>query len=302
MIKGEKHHWWPEVLARYWLDDNGLVSRIDDSGQVISTKPNKLGKISDGHNIIFEEETPWQSTIEHYFDNADSNMPRIIEWLKSFENEAIAIDNIDKYCDGEGVETKNFDILRECLISLILRSPRYRNAQNLFVESFRGQLEKSESKRLIAANIHQKYSVLINASKGVGKFALLFSINNEFIYGDGVYSSINSATENLFGVKAVVPMTPNITVIWSSPMSYRNHPILVPIVADKGFVEIVNYSVQVYSKNYLFYRNQQPELIDDFKLCDHRIFQYSHNPFDSLIQTLIPDDSKRHTQFHPNFT
>jgi len=210
VIRGEKHHWWPKGLSKYWGNEKGLVQRIDFTGKVIPSKPKEFGQISDGHNMLFENDSPWQSTIEHYFDEPDQKMLKIVIWLESLKREVKTGDTTEFVYLSQEREHENLDILRECIISLAVRSPKYRNAQNSFVESFRGKLEKKESKRLIAANINQKYKTLVENSKGAGKFTLLFSEKNEFIYGDGFYSNINATTENLSGLKMVIPMTPHI--------------------------------------------------------------------------------------------
>jgi len=293
VIKGQKHHWWPKGLSKYWENERGEVRRIDFKGEVVLSRPKEFGQISDGHNILFENESPWQSTIEHYFDKPDQNMSRIVDWLASFKKE-VKTENtrIFLYLSQEK-EDDNLDALRECIISLAVRSPNYRNAQNSFVEMLRGKLEKAESKRLIAVNIHQKYGTLIRNSKGTGKFAILFSEELEFIYGDGFYSNIDATTELLSGLRIVIPMTPHIAVVWSSPMVYRSYPRLISIKADKEIVEIVNNSVQVYSKEYLFFRTQKPSLIEDFKLGEHRVYVRQTDPVHALIDSLIPDGSRR---------
>ncbi len=293
VIKGEKHHWWPKGLSKYWENERGLVQRIDFKGEVIPSKPKEFGQISDGHNILFENESPWQSTIEYYFDEPDQNMPKIVGWLASLKSEVKTENTTEFLYLSQEREDENLDTLRECIISLVVRSPKYRNAQNSFVESFRGKLEKAESKRLIAANINQKYKTLVQNSKGAGKFAILFSEKFEFIYGDGFYSNINAATEHLSGLKIVIPMTPHIAVVWSSPMAYRSYPRLISIEADKETVEIVNNSVQVYSKEHLFFRTQKPSLIEDFKLGEHKVYDHQTDPVARLIDLLIPDESRK---------
>lgn len=87
VIKGEKHHWWPKGLSKYWGNERGLVQRINFKGNVIPSKPKEFGQISDGHNILFENESPWQSTIEHYFDEPDQNMAKMVGWLESLKIE-----------------------------------------------------------------------------------------------------------------------------------------------------------------------------------------------------------------------
>lgn len=56
LLKGEKHHWWPKGLSKYWGNEQGLVYRKDSSGKIIRSKPKAFGQISDGHNILFDEE------------------------------------------------------------------------------------------------------------------------------------------------------------------------------------------------------------------------------------------------------
>jgi len=292
VIKGEKHHWWPKGLSKYWEDKRGGVHRIDHKGEVISSKSKEFGKISDGHNILFERESPWDSTIEHYFDVPDGNIQKAVNWLASFKKKVDTENETEYLCLAS--EDENLDVLRECIVSLVVRSPKYRNAQNSFVESLRGALDKSESKRLIAANINQKYKTLVQNSKGCGKFAILFSEKREFIFGDGFYSNINAVTEHLFGVKVLIPMTPHIAVVWASPMACRSTPKLISIEANEEVVEVVNNSVQVYAKEYLFYRTQQPNLIEDFMSGEHRVYGRQGDPVDRLINSLIPDESRNH--------
>lgn len=292
VIKGEKHHWRPKGLSKHWGNERGLVQRVDYTGKVIRSKPKEFGQISNGHNILFENGSLWESTIEHYFDEPDRNIPKIISWLESFKKGGEYLRLSQKK------ESENLDALRECIISLIVRSPKYRNAQNALVESFRGKLEKKESKMLIASNIYQKYQALVQHSKGAGKFALLFSEKHEFIFGDGFYSNINASTESLFGLKVLIPMTPHMAVIWSSPISYYSNPRLLSVHVSKETIGIVNNSVQVYSKEYLFFRSQMPYLSNDFKLCEHRVYDSISDPVDRLIDSLIPDESRgKHSRF-----
>jgi len=81
--------------------------------------------------------------------------------------------------------------------------------------------------------------------------------------------------------------------VWSSPIAYRSYPKLISIEADKETVEVVNHSVQVYSKEYLFFKSQKPSLIEDFIRCEHRIYDHKSYPVDRLIDSLIPDESRK---------
>lgn len=293
--RGEKHHWWPKSLSRHWANEHGLVHRVDSSGEVILSNPKGFGLISDGHNILFDGGGPWESTIEPYFDRPDSNMTHMVSWLSSLRQEVIPDVAIERPQLPHDVSDENLNTLRECIISLAARSPNYREAHNSYVEQFRGSggIAKSESKSLIAMNIHQKYKTLVRNTKGLGKFAILFSGEKEFIFGDGFYSNITATTEYPYNLKAVVPMTPHIAVVWSSPMACRSYPKLISVHVDTHTVKTVNESVQVYSREYLFFRAQLPELMDDFRACEHREYRQNTDPVAELIDSLIPDDSKK---------
>lgn len=301
VIRGENHHWWPEVVSHFWENDKGLVHRVDFNGKIVTSRGKEFGKISGGHNIIFEKPSKWDSTIEHYFDESDSNFGKVIDWLLSLNKEE---KNIVKICE-DGIVWHHYtdellDMLRECLISLVVRSPKYRNSQVQYVENLRGKLPNKEAKLLITANISQKYKRLVEHSKGLGKFAVLFSYDKDFIFGDGCYSTIGPSTELLTNLKMVISLTPNMAVIWAIPMAYRTPPRLISILSSHSIVELVNNTTQIYSKEYLFFRSEKPELLNDFRLHEHRKYIHETDPIDILINSLIPDEIGKQYQLKKN--
>ena len=302
VIRGEKHHWWPIAVSRYWENEKGQVNRLDVNESLISSSGKEFAKISDGHNVIFSESSVWNSTIEHYFDEPDTNFPKVIDWLQSLNQEE---KNIIKIAD-DGIIWHDYtdemlDMLRECLISLVVRSLKYRNSQVKYIESLRGELPKKEAKQLITANINQKYKILVQNSKGMGKFAILFTYDKEFIFGDGCYSNIGPSSEHLINLKMLIPLTPNMAVIWAIPMAYRTPPRLISKKITPSIVELINQATQIYSKDYLFYKSEKPKIIQDFKLNEHRIYNYETDPIAKMINSLIPDEiEKRYRRDNTN--
>lgn len=287
VLTGEKHHWWPKGLSKFWANTNGLIYRIDSLGNVINSNPKNFAQLSNGHNVVLSENSPWNFTFEHYFDNPDRNIRKVLSWLETFQKRERVGGNPEYSYLSQDLESENLNILRECILSLILRSPMYRNMHNLFVESFRGKLSKKQARNLEAFNIYQKYETLTQSSKNRGRFAVLFSVQKEFIFGDGFYTNLTATSEDLFGFKVAIPVTPNIAVIWSSPASCYTSPRLMALKADEDVVELINYSVQVYSKDYLFFRSQQPNLNPDFTAGEHRAFEYNSDPLKRYIDSLI---------------
>jgi len=293
--RGEKHHWWPKSLSKFWKDENGKVHRIEPNGKVILSNPKEFAHISNGHNFLYDNPSSWEGTIEHYFDTPDRNMANVIQDLKEFREwnqfEKKYIYAVQEE-DGD-----NLDRLRECILSLIVRSPMYRNSLNNLVLGFRGELEKSESKLLTTSNLGTAYRELIKNSKGRGRLVILFSDYAEFIYGDGIYSNISSTVHHLTDLRVVIPFTPNIAVIWASPMSYASKPHTMALAIDALTVLMINNATQVYSKDYLFYRREKPEIIEAFALQEHRVFAERKNALFEFVNDLIEDLSGREYMF-----
>lgn len=290
VVIGEKHHWWPQGLSRHWKDDQGAVHRIDPSGRVVDSTPKQFGQITDGHNILPAQRGPWDTTIEDFFDFPDQSMPSIVEWLSSLARKETNHDDAGRVSFAIESEQRELDVLRECILSLIIRSPRYRNNQSDFVESLRGELPKKELKTIVAANLNQKYGNLVEQSKGVGKFVALYAQKAEFIFGDGVYSNINAVTEGLHGLKVAVPLTPEVAVLWSSPMASRDDPRLIGSYATDEMVHKINDSVQVYSKESLFFRTNPPRILEAFSMGQHRVYTARNDPVGELVESFIPDE------------
>ena len=123
-----------------------------------------------------------------------------------------------------------------------------------------------------------------------------FSDSAEFIYGDGTYSNISSKVHDLYAMRVVIALTPNIAIVWSNPPAYTSKPTVKALQVDSTVVSMVNEATQIYSKDYLFYRNDKPELIDAFKIGEHRIFAERENRSLQFINSLIEDHS-RHSGF-----
>lgn len=295
MKRSARHHWWPKSLSQYWTDEKGHIHRIDCDGKDVPSTPQTLARISGGHNIVFDNPSPWDESFESYFDRPDGNFPTVVRWL-----EEIVASHIPAKKNQAGPyfcphECGDDDLLRlfECMLSLAIRSPRFRSGAVQFAESLRGSIEKSEQKRLAAANLRQSYSILTNDLWADGKYVLffiperkrIFSKRLEFIFGDGFYHNLNVATQNLFGVKMLLPLTPSIAVLHTRPMQYNPAPRLMTSIADPNLVKLFNETMQIYSKDCLFYRSAKPKLSEHFTTGEYLRFD-RFDPIDELIHTI----------------
>lgn len=119
-----------------------------------------------------------------------------------------------------------------------------------------------------------------------GKIRFFFSESSEFIFGDGFYHNIS-----IDGVccepdiRILVPLTPNLTVLYVRPMAYMVEPKLMTRLASHELVMRVNETVQIYSKEYLFYRSEKPTLSKHFFTREHLIFSGA-DPIDQLIDSI----------------
>ncbi|MBC3765832.1 DUF4238 domain-containing protein [Neptunicella marina] len=283
--RGAKHHWWPKSLSQFWLNKSGKVNRISSNGEIISSNPKEFAHISNGHNFIYDSPNSWEGTIEPFFDNSDRNMRSIVKDLEEFRSWN-SFEKRYMYAT-QSEEHQNIDLLRECILSLVVRSPFYRNRLNNLVIGFRGEIPKKESKMLITSNMGSAFRELTRNSVRCGRLAILFSDEAEFIYGDGVYNNISSSVYYLSNLQIVIPITPNIAVVWANPRSYMSQPLVQSLPIDRRTVLMINNAIQIYSKDYIFYRNEMPELIEPFTRNEHLTYSNNQNPLYKFVDHLI---------------
>ena len=122
----------------------------------------------------------------------------------------------------------------------------------------------------------------------------LLSKSQEFVYGDGFYCNLNVGTQNLFGARMLVPLTPSISVLHARPLQYNPVPRLMTRKADPDLVDLFNETTQIYSKDCLFYRSAKPKLSEHFVSGEYLRFD-NLDPIDELIHTIpgVPPISNR---------
>ena len=284
-VPGERHHWWPMSVSKFWTDEQGLIGCISSSGKFHRTPPIKTARISDGHNFKMGSSC-WDHTIEGKFDHPDSNFPRIVEFLE----------NLVK-CHESGVPTNqpgfhaqsctepHLHMLCECLVSLVVRSPKFRKGIVSFVEHLRNKVGKKEYKPLITANIGQKYSLITRNLSARGKFLVIFSDSAEFVFGDGFYNNLSVSSQSMHSVTILAPVTPNISVLYALPMQYMTEPRLVTLKADEGLVALLNETIQVYAKDWLFYKAMKPKLSESFSCTEHLVYS-KRDPIEELVEQI----------------
>lgn len=274
MLKSELHHWWPKSLSEYWKDSEGQVYCTRANGKELRGPPKNFGAISNAHHIFREGD--WQSTVEPAFSSADSNFPHLIEKLYDAET-------MFSYIEKEGIRYADLDVnttnsieenIYECVASLIVRSPQFRNIAKVTVEYYGLHGDRISNKHhIIASNIANSYRMAIGAIASSGLKFVCFSKDNEFVYGDGHFNNVPLTSHFGRGVNCAVPLTPRIAFISFNPSgAYRSGMRLVKL--DNSHVDEFNFATQLYSSDFLFSRSQPPELSEEYRSNEHLHYQY----------------------------
>jgi Protein of unknown function (DUF4238) len=287
-LKSELHHWWPRGLSRLWEDDRGKVMRLSWDGSERRTPPKQFGAITNAHHINVGG--PWSTSIEPMFGDADSALPGLatkLESLSYIERERHVA--FDRRIMPHELDPQDRKLLGEALASLLVRCPAHRNILHLTAESVWGRTGDQVRKHddtLIAANIHQHYQNVVSSLARGGKIVLLRSGTGEFIMGEGYLSTLVGLTVEI-QYHCLVPLTPTLAVLAFAPLRYRTDPPICTIGLMREEVDIVNNVTQIYSRDYIFYRNEAPKLIDAFRAREFRIFQYHRFPWlEAVMQTV----------------
>lgn len=112
---------------------------------------------------------------------------------------------------------------------------------------------------------------------------VIFSPEREFVFGDGFFHNLTVQGEHWQNPKLLVPITPWVSVLYTRPMSYSTDPRLVTLVANAAETDSLNFAVQVYARDMLFFRSEQPQMDDAFSCGQHKIFGNDQNFVDQLI-------------------
>jgi hypothetical protein len=185
----------------------------------------------------------------------------------------------------------NIRHLIEGVVSLAVRSPMNREAAVGLAEKLRGPLPERERNGLIGFNMCHSFNSAMRACGDRGKIAIIYSPDREFIFGDGFFHNITSPAVAPMTPQVLVPLTPEISVLYVIPTRYRTEPQLSTIVIEPDEATVLNNTVQVYARKALFYRSEKPELLDEFRQGRHLRYSRSDHPIAQLIHSLpgVPD-------------
>lgn len=272
-IKTERHHWWPQGISKRWLNEEGVIHQMFWDGRVIQQKnTKKFGAIGNAHAIKFADKpTAFDQSFEGIFQSADDSFPDILDWLESLQGAQVA-----SGLNFQQEKQENLDILLECLLSLVVRSPRFRNSIERTIGFFNGNEDVNEI--LINLNQRDVLDKFKRATLGRGKFAILFSSEHEFIFGDGFYHTFTSSVCAPIEPKIIVPVLPNVCIFYSCPMSYRTYPRLVTMELKKDEIEFINQTTMVYSGDFIFYRSEKPNITEYFSCREFLEYEWNKHP------------------------
>lgn len=289
-LKSEKHHWWPECVSKHWAGQDGKTGWLKPDGSCIRVPPAKLGAIGNGHHIKMSncgEGSPWDQSFEHVFDKADSRFPDLLRWLNGLERRTVpdARSLRERFVPQPSADEQLL-WMTEFAVSLAVRSPKNREASVAIAEDIRGPLPGPERNALIGLNMRNSQRVVADSIGARGKYVAVFSQGREFVFGDGFFHNVSNAQNAPFNPKLFVPLTPHLCILVCRPMRFMVEPKLCTLVLADEEVEVCNSAVQVYAKNAIFFREERPEIRDDFRLGEHRRYDDPRNPIDELVENI----------------
>lgn len=287
-LKSALHHWWPACVSKCWEGEDGKVGWLKPDGTHLRLPSRSLGAIGNGHHIKLGHNgapSHWDESFECEFDDADTHFPQFIDWLGQLPRRKDApSDGLrDRYMP---VEATDQELLRavECVVSLAVRSPMNREASVSLVEGLRGRsLPRTEREALTGLNLRRRQALIVDEINTRAKFVVIFSPKREFIFGDGFYHNVSCARPPLIKVEILAPITPWISVLICRHTQYMKNPQLSSIVLNESEVENLNLTVQIYSKNAVYFRDTVPTPHAAYLAGEHREFTDALNPVSCLI-------------------
>ncbi len=291
-LPNKAHHWWPRGLSKFWANEAGITHKIAPNGDLILSQPKSFGFINHAHNVrLADVPTVWDLSFEHTFGSADDAFPELIAWLKTLSpQQAPNGAPFEKRLTPVSLQASRHRTLAECLASLIVRSPSLRSRIRLTTEYYRKRLgfeDPIAGESLISINLRSGQENLSKSMSAKGKFAVLLSGNQEFIFGDGFLNNVSSVTDVRWNPSCLVPLTPEIAVFYTSATSGRDFPNAFVLSLWPEEVSFVNWTVQVYACQQLFFRDIYPIIDEAFTRSEHLEFEYHKHDWLSGLENAM---------------
>lgn len=303
--KSARHHWWPECVSKHWADADGFVHWLRPTGEVRRIPPGQLGAISNGHMIKLgragDDHNPWDENFESQFDQADNAFPDLICWLQNLQRTETADGlSLKERFLAQPASDDRLAMLTECIISLAVRSPMYRASAVAPAEHFRGPIPEPERSALIGLNMCQTQRAASNSVGARAKFVAIYSPHREFIFGDGFFNNVQNSIGGMFLPRILVPLTPKLAVLIARPIAYSTEPKLTTLDIAPAETDALNEAVQVYAREFIFFRAEKPAMSKHYQERRHLIFD-GPNAVDELIHA-IPGVPPRDRSLDAPFT
>ncbi|RWP07136.1 hypothetical protein [Mesorhizobium sp.] len=287
-LKSARHHWWPEGVSAFWKNVDGIAHRMLPDGTVKGMPPKNLGVIGNGHQIRLGrpgEATPWDQDFENVFQDADDNLPAVIQWLQTLERDETSTSRpLDTRFRPLEVSDGNLAMLTEGIISLAVRSPMNRERAVGAAERHRGPLPEAERNALIGLNMRDTHRDAVRQIGVRGKYVAIYSPEKELIFGDGFYHNIRSPLNSLHSPTILAPLTPAVAALFVRPTSYTTLPRFFTLTVNGDETRKLNDAIQVYARKQIFYKSEKPEIIAAFSQEKHLVYSGVTNPLEDLIQ------------------
>lgn len=153
-----------------------------------------------------------------------------------------------------------------------------------------GMVDPEIDDSLVAINMRDCQQRFSKALSGWGKFAVLYTDCGEFIFGDGFLHNFTANANMLMPRRCLVPLTPTMTILYTRPLKCIREPRLQTMRLHPNEVRFMNRTVEIYSRDFVFFRSERPEIIAEFARREFR--QYPHHRqagLDALIAAMVPE-------------
>jgi hypothetical protein len=288
VLKSALHHWWPRSLSGLWAAEDGCVTQLAWDGTAARAPPANFGAITNAHHIKLSEINPWNTSFEEAFCAVDNEFDALAEWLLGLEvTHASPNATLQARLLPQTLTAERRMQLARCLASLIVRSPGFRNRVKVTVEYYQrrfGVEKPSVDKPLIAANIMHCYEEFTRAISHGGRFIVLVSTDQEFVFGDGFLQNFPPRADPPLNPKCAIPLLPSVTVLFARSPEYRSQSELMTLLLNSAETNRLNEIVQVYSRDHIFFRIDSPDITEAFARREFLHFEY-HN--DEWIENVI---------------
>lgn len=278
MTDPKKHHWWPQLQSKFWIDDSGFITAVRADGSFFRGQPENIG--AEGHLYTrYEISGQKDLTIEKWFAaEIEGPFKEILERVATLDGIKVAWEigrdtakekevkelgfKVPQRAEVLPVTTEHRHAINCYLAALLVRNPIYLQKLIRFHDDHGSPLDsdlpRNQAIKTIALeNMLSVYEIYRDRIAEAHIGLVLAEGSHEFLFGDCGITAKEPWLDGPIPFDIHAPLTPTLS-LEVLPVPFGEVPGLMVMRANNRGTDRLNRIVLGQSERFVFCRGNPP--------------------------------------------